>query len=105
MKPGSLVVCVDDTNWHPNAFKYMSGLPVKGRVYQISKMKKSVLGPDEPDAVSLVGFTGRWVLYEDHKKQIVYVECSFRQYRFAEIMPPITDTEEVEDEEMMEMVN
>lgn len=47
MKVGSLVICVDDTNWAAEASHYFDKLPVAGKTYRIRRiMKISMLMAD-----------------------------------------------------------
>lgn len=35
MKPGSIVLCVDDSNWWDDIMEYFDKLPVKGELYTV----------------------------------------------------------------------
>lgn len=90
MQAGSIVICVDDTNWWSNATEKFSSLPVEGHIYTVRKMIPSTIGPGKPDGVFLEGITGEISSYTNYKGLPDICECHFRQSRFAEILPPIS---------------
>ena len=98
MKVGSLVVCVDDTNWAGHAHRVIDRLPVKGKVYQVRRIFTPEYTGLASYGVGLEGISGRYILYETESGRKQYCECHFRMTRFAEILPPLEIGEFAEEE-------
>lgn len=88
MKEGSWVVCIDDSNWDPLAFEYMSTLPVKGRVYQVRRVIENFIGEGDPFGIALHGIFGHWDLFDSKWGYKVLEEYHFKVRRFREVDPP-----------------
>lgn len=99
MQPGSIVICVDGSNWRSDATEKLSSLPVKGQIYTVRKMIPSTLAPGYPDGVFIEGITGQIVDYTNYEGQTDSCECHFRQSRFAELLPPLSFS--IEEEEAL----
>ncbi len=98
MKVGSLIVCVDDTNWDSHAQRVVDRLPVKGKVYQVRRIFKPEYTGLSGYGVGLEGISGRYILYETSSGRRQYCECHFRMNRFVEILPPLEISEVAEEE-------
>ena len=88
MKPGSIVRCVDDTNWSKDVFHKFSVLPVKGELYTVRRIIANTETPDGPPGVALEEIHGTWDHFPTYFGIIEYEEYHFRMNRFKEVVPP-----------------
>jgi hypothetical protein len=58
MEKGTWVVCVNDSNWHPDASIKMSGLPVKNELYQVRDAVPYIPGLTSGSGIKLEGIYG-----------------------------------------------
>ena len=90
MKPGSLVICIDDTHWSNEAFVSFDILPVQGKVYEVRQLFEDIHTPDSPSlGVALCEVKGKYGLFKRYDGVWVYLERHFRIERFKELLPPI----------------
>ena len=85
MKAGSLVICIDDSNYSFYAKDLYNKLPKKYCIYRIRRIIPHITDPDGPDGVALEGIFGKWEQTENYKGQPIFEEYHFRKNRFAEI--------------------
>lgn len=86
MKKGSWVVCINDSNWSPNARTSLSSLPVKNRLYRVRK-----LFPEDGGVpgIAVDGIFGKFIYYKYPDGVERFVECHFFGWRFREVaLPP-----------------
>jgi hypothetical protein len=88
MKPGSIVMCVDDVFRTENIFK-LSGLPVRNRLYTVREILPNYEVRNGPPGVVLEEFYGKPVTFKSYAGVIVTVEVHFRMNRFREVLPPM----------------
>ncbi len=98
MKVGSLIVCVDDSNWASYAHRVIDKLPVKGKIYQVRRIFIPKDWGLPGLGVALEGISGRYILYETSSGSKQYCECHFRMTRFVEILPPLEISEFAEED-------
>jgi hypothetical protein len=84
MKVGSKVICVDDTNWHPNVDQYFDKLPVKGCTYIVRRIIEDFVFNRTP-GIALHSFYGNWSYWNSASGIRMYEEAHFRMNRFREI--------------------
>jgi len=84
MKVGSKVICVDDTNWHPNVDKYFDKLPIKGCTYIVRRIIEDSANYGAP-GVALHSFYGNWDYWYSTSGVKIYEEAHFKMKRFREI--------------------
>jgi len=90
MKPGSLVICIDDTNWCNKAFVSFDKLPVQGKVYEVRQIFDNIETPESPEmGVALCEIQGTFGIFQRYDGVWVYLERHFRIERFQELLPPI----------------
>jgi len=87
MKPGSVVFCVDDSNWDEYARKDFSELPISGRLYTVRRVIPNIIDPTGPDGIALAEIFGSWHFFDHFNGKTVFEECHFRKNRFLEIIP------------------
>lgn len=85
MKPGSIIVCIDDTGWDEHVYKDFPCLPVKNRQYTVRRIIPHFIDPSIPDGVALEEIRGNWDLFKTYYGTIVYEEYHFRMNRFKEV--------------------
>ena len=102
MKPGSHVICVDDTNWSSFAKDDFPSLPVKDSIYTVRRIIPNIDEPDGPPGVALEEIRGAWDYFETYFSTTVYEECHFKMSRFKEVIPPDTNSEEITVEQVLE---
>jgi hypothetical protein len=96
MKPGSIVVCIDDTGWDEHVSKDFPFLPVKNRRYTVRRIIPHFIDPNIPDGVALEEIRGNWDFFKTYNGTIVYEEYHFRMNRFIEV----EDSELIKEEEL-----
>ena len=87
MKPGSVVLGVDDSNWDEYARKDFSELPISGRLYTVRRVIPNIIDPSGPDGIALAEIFGSWHFFDHYNGKTVFEECHFRKNRFLEIIP------------------
>ena len=87
MKRGSVVLCVDDSNWDEYARKDFSELPISGRLYTFRRVIPNIIDPSGPDGIALSKIYGSWHFFDHYNGKKVFEECHFRKNRFLEIIP------------------
>lgn len=98
MKEGSIVVCVDDTNWSSGIEEKFNKLPLKGKMYTISKIHPNYASIDGPPGVSVEGIYGELASIRSYTGKYVVIEWHFKMKRFKEIYPPSENIETVNEE-------
>lgn len=102
MKVGSIVICVDDTNWSEDAHKHFNKLPVKGQIYRVSAIHQHYWIKEGPPGVSVEGIVGKIHTIKPYWGQHLLIEWHFKICRFKEInllSNSVELFEEVENEE------
>jgi hypothetical protein len=103
MKKGSWVVCIDDSNWHSDAYTSVSSLPVKNRLYRVRKLFPGI---SEVPGIAVDGIFGKYMYYKYSDGRTRFIECHFFGWRFREVaLPPAAgfdDREVVETSEKKE---
>ncbi len=92
MKEGSIVVCVDDTNWSSGIEGKFNKLPLKGKMYTISKIHPNYASVDGPPGVSVKGIYGELASIRSYTGRYVVIEWHFKMNRFKEIYLPERET-------------
>ena len=103
MKEGSIVICVDDTNWAIGIKEKFNKLPLKGNIYTIFKIHPNYDKPDGPPGVSVEGIIGANTPIRSYIGKYVVCEWHFKMKRFKEIYPPSKNIE-TEDEEKSDKI-
>ena len=98
MQLGSYVVCINDSNWDKLAYKKLSELPVKGKIYRIRRVIPNFDTHCNEDGVALEGIFGDWDIYTLKGNIKIFEEFHFIISRFKEIDNP-TLVEDVKEEE------
>jgi hypothetical protein len=88
MKEGSIVVCVDDTNWSFGIEGKFNKLPIKGKMYTVSKIHPNYSSVDGPPGVSVEGIFGEIASIRSYTGKYLIIEWHFKMKRFKEIYPP-----------------
>jgi len=81
MEKGTWVVCIDDSNWSPNAYIKMSDLPVKNELYQVRELLLGIPGTSGR-GIKLEGIYGEEVYFTSKNGKKYSRECHFRGDRF-----------------------
>lgn len=89
MKPGSIVRCVDDSNWSSDTLQHFPTLPVKDCLYTVRRIIPNTDVADGPPGVALEEIRGVWENFETYFGTIVFEEYHFRMNRFKEELPPL----------------
>ncbi len=87
MKPGSVVLCVDDSSWDEHARKDFLELSISGRLYTIRRVIPNIIDPSGPDGIALAEIFGSWYFFKHYNGKVVFEEYHFRKNRFLEIIP------------------
>lgn len=90
MQPGSIVRCVDDTNWCRFISQNFPTLPVKGGLYTIRRIVANTETPDGPPGLALEEIRGKWDYFHTYLGIVEYEEYQFRMNRFEEVLPPMS---------------
>jgi hypothetical protein len=85
MKVGSLVICVDDTNWAAEAYHYFDRLPVAGKTYRIRRIIENINVIGGPEGIALQEIWGQLNFYKTYDGRTVFEEAHFKKARFREI--------------------
>ena len=90
MQKESLVICIDDSHWKPHTFLKMSGIPEKGKVYEVREVFEPVPELDMVYGVALKEFTGQMGFFSGNNGNTYLLEYHFKMSRFIELMPPVS---------------
>ena len=82
MEKGTWVVCVNDSNWHPDASIKMSGLPVKNELYQVRDAVPYIPGLTSGSGIKLEGIYGEERYFASKNGNKHWLEYAFRGDRF-----------------------
>jgi hypothetical protein len=85
MKAGSIVICIDDSNWVHDISEYFKILPVSGKIYRISAIHPNYSRKGGPPGVSVEGIVGKIHEIKTYWGSHLPIECHFRMNRFREI--------------------
>jgi hypothetical protein len=90
MKPGSWVVCVDDSNWAPIAYQLFNALPKRGQIYRVRRLIDDMDGKfgAEP-GIALEGIWGDLFFHQTESGLFLLEEYHFFMHRFREVDPPL----------------
>ena len=99
MEKGTWVVCINDSNWRPNAYIKMSTLPVKNELYQVRELLLGIPGTSGR-GIKLEGIYGEevYVTFKNGNKYLL--ECHFRADRFQvvnDLWSFLTEKSDVEE--------
>ncbi len=105
MKPGSLVICINDSGLSPDANAIFNSLPIKNKIYQVRRVIPDIFDPPQanPAGIALEEIFGDWEFLKTRDGTYVYEEIHFRMDRFVEILAPI-NIEEIEEIEQQDCV-
>ena len=101
MQVGSYVVCINDSNWDKLAYKKLSELPVKGKIYRIRRVIPNFDTHCNEDGVALDGIYGDWDIYTLKGNIKNFEEFHFIISRFKEIDDPSLVEDVLEEEDML----
>jgi hypothetical protein len=101
MQVGSYVVCINDSNWDKLAYKKMSELPVKGKIYRIRRVIPNFDTHFNEDGVALEGIFGEWDIYTLKGNIKIFEEFHFIISRFKEIDDPTLVEVVLEEEDVL----
>lgn len=88
MKPGSLVVCVDDV-FTPDCKTKFDVLPVRGKLYVVREIIPNKFERNGPDGVALEEVRGILWTYYSYNGVRITEEVHFKMKRFVEVLPPM----------------
>ena len=102
MQVGSYVVCINDSNWNKLAYKKLSELPVKGKIYRIRRVIPNFdTTCSIEDGVALEGIFGDWDIYNLKGNIKIFEEFHFIISRFKEIDDPTLVEDVLEEEDLL----
>ena len=101
MQVGSYVVCINDSNWDKLAYKKLSELPVKGKIYRIRRVIPNFDTHCDEDGVALEGIFGDWDIYTLKWDIKIFEEFHFIISRFKEIDDPALVEDVLEEEDLL----
>jgi hypothetical protein len=101
MQVGSYVVCINDSNWDKLAYKKLSELPVKGKIYRIRRVIPNFDTHCNEDGVALEGIFGDWDIYTLKGNIKIFEEFHFIISRFKEIDDPTLVEDVLEEEDLL----
>jgi hypothetical protein len=101
MHVGSYVVCINDSNWDKLAYKKLSELPVKGKIYRIRRVIPNFDTHCNEDGVALEGIFGDWDIYTLKGDMKIFEEFHFIISRFKEIDDPTLVEDVLEEEDLL----
>ena len=101
MHVGSYVVCINDSNWDKLAYKKLSELPVKGKIYRIRRVIPNFDTHCNEDGVALDGIYGDWDIYTLKGNIKIFEEFHFIISRFKEIDDPTLVEDVLEEEDLL----
>ena len=88
MKAGSIVVCIDDTNWWDDIMEYFKVLPVKGQLYVVRMIIPNMHDPNGLPGVALEEIRGKMDTIKTYTGEVREIEVHFKIRRFQEVLPP-----------------
>jgi hypothetical protein len=100
MKSGSIVMCINDSNWPKAAYKKMSKLPVFGEVYTVREYFPPMPELDMEHGIALEEIDGQMDFFRSKRGGLIWLEYHFKMRRFIEI-DMASDENEMEETEMM----
>jgi hypothetical protein len=101
MQAGSYVVCINDSNWNKLAYKKMSELPVKGKIYRIRRVIPNFDTNCYEEGVALEGIFGDWDIYTLKNNIKKFEEFHFIISRFKDIEDPTLVEDVLEEEDLL----
>ena len=88
MKPGSIVRCINDSDWSRFVFQKFPTVPFKGGLYTVRRIVANTETPDGPPGLALEEIRGKWDYFPTYYGIMEYEEYQFRMDRFEEVLPP-----------------
>ncbi len=82
MEKGTWVVCINDSDWSPNAYIKMSALPVRNELYQVRDVVPRIPGVSSGRGIKLEGIYGEESYSTSTNGKKYWVEYHFRGDRF-----------------------
>ena len=82
MEKGTWVVCINDSNWDPDAYIKMSSLPVKNELYQVREFIPDILNLTKTGGIKLEGIYGEERFFNSRDKKTYWLEYHFCVSRF-----------------------
>ena len=82
MEKGTWVVCINDSNWDPDAYIKMSSLPVKNELYQVRDVVPHIPDITSGRGIKLEGIYGEERYFVDKNGNKHWLEYHFRGDRF-----------------------
>ena len=92
MKVGSIVECIDDTNWWEDILLYFDTLPIKGQYYTVRAIIPNQKYVDGPPGIALEEIYGKNAMIKNYTGSSVKIEVHFKIKRFKEVLPPLEDS-------------
>ncbi len=99
MQEGSLVICINASNWDPYAYTCMSKLPKLHGVYRVRRIVPNMMYRNGTAGLILEGITGKITEFTRYDGIQILEEYHFRMDRFSELLPPL----EIEEVEQLQM--
>jgi len=100
MEKGTWVVCINDSNWDPDAYIKMSTLPVKNELYQVREFIPDILNLTKTGGIKLEGIYGEETFFKSVDKKIYWLEYHFCVSRFQvvnDLWSFLTERSDVEE--------
>lgn len=95
MKPGSLVICVDD-KISPEKQSMLSKRLVLNQLYVVREILHNYDVRNGPPGVAVEEIRGQLVTFTAYTGQEITIEVHFKMKRFREVLPPISLEEVLE---------
>lgn len=89
MKPGSLLICVNDVFNSDDQSYFNAPLPVKNKLYVLRALIPNESVENGPDGVALEEIYGKLSTFKNYAGRWVTIEQSFKMVRFKEVLPPL----------------
>ena len=103
MKSGSIVMCINDSNWDPEAYIRMSELPVFGGFYKVREIFPAMPELETEGGIALEEIYGQMNFFRSKSGGLIWLEYHFKMSRFIEI--DIASDQEEEEETEMAVLN
>ena len=100
MEKGTWVVCINDSNWDPDAYIKMSSLPVKNELYQVREFIPDILNLTKTGGIKLEGIYGEERFFQSKDKKTYWLEYHFCVSRFQvvnDLWSFLTEKSDVEE--------
>ena len=100
MEKGTWVVCINDSNWDPDAYIKMSSLPVKNELYQVREFIPDILNLTKTGGIKLEGIYGEERFFQSKDKKTYWLEYHFCVSRFRvvnDLWSFLTERSEVQE--------